>query len=353
MALRKNSPTRKSPAGGIVITRIFAAPRPLVFAAWTKPEHLKQWSAPHGFTIPASKGELKPGGKWRACMVSPQGEKMWLSGVYREVVQDELLVFTHAWEGDGAGGHETLVTVRFEDHARGTKLTFEQSGFDSPESAAGHKGGWMQCFERLADLLPNLTGVQASRKLIMFNMATLDGYLADENGGIDWHVADEQFAEFAVEQAAKNMKQVDTILFGRKTYQLMAGYWPTEAARQGDPVVATFMNEKAKVVFSRTLKKAAWENTRLVKTNAVEVVRQLKQQPGKDLMIFGSGKLAATLTQHGLIDEYQVMVNPVVLGRGRPLFQDVKGRLALKLTGTRVFRSGNVLLSYQLQGKTS
>lgn len=157
MALRKNSSAKRKPADGFVITRIFAAPRSLVFAAWTKPKHLKQWSAPHGFTIPISKGELKSGGKWRACMVSPQGEKMWLSGVYREVVQDELLVFTHAWEGDGAGGHETLVTVRFEDHARGTKLTFEQSGFDAPESAAGHKGGWTQCFERLVALLAKLT----------------------------------------------------------------------------------------------------------------------------------------------------------------------------------------------------
>ena len=168
-----------------------------------------------------------------------------------------------------------------------------------------------------------------------------------------WHVTDEQFGEFAIEQAGKNMTQVDTILFGRKTYQLMAGYWPTEMARTGDPVVAGFMNEKAKVVFSRTLRKATWENTRLVKTNAAGVVRQLKQQPGKDMMIFGSGKLAATLTQHGLIDEYQVMVNPVVLGRGRPLFQDVKGRLSFKLINTRVFRSGNVLLSYQLKEKTA
>jgi len=156
MALRRNSPARKTTPGSFVITRILAAHRALVFAAWTKPAHLKQWSAPHGFTIPVSKGNLRVGGKWRACMVSPQGEKMWLSGVYREVVKDELLVFTHAWEGDGAGGHETLVTVRFEDHARGTKIIFKQSGFDSSASVAGHKGGWTECFERLVALLARL-----------------------------------------------------------------------------------------------------------------------------------------------------------------------------------------------------
>lgn len=156
MALRNDSPATKTTPAGFVITRILAAPRALVFAAWTKPVHLKKWSAPCGFTIPVSKGNLRVGGKWRACMVSPQGQKMWLSGIYREIVEDELLVFTHAWEGDGVGGHETLVTVHFGDHPRGTKMTFKQSGFDSSESAAGHKGGWTECFERLVALLAKL-----------------------------------------------------------------------------------------------------------------------------------------------------------------------------------------------------
>ncbi|HWA26083.1 MAG TPA: SRPBCC domain-containing protein [Lacunisphaera sp.] len=143
----------KSAAGQFTLTRIFTAPRPLVFAAWTKPVHLKKWSAPQGFAIPVSRGELKPGGKWLACMVSPSGEKMWLGGVYREVVPDERLVFTHAWQG---GGEETLVVVRFEDHPRGTKMTFTQSGFSSTGSQAGHKGGWSECFARLDALLAQI-----------------------------------------------------------------------------------------------------------------------------------------------------------------------------------------------------
>ena len=134
----------------LALTRIFAAPRALVFAAWTESKHLKQWSAPNGFTIPVSQGDLRVGGKWKACMVTPQGEKLWLGGVYREIVRNKKLVFTHAWKG---GEEETLVTVRFADHPRGTKMMFEQSGFGSAGSRDGHKGGWTECFVRLADHL--------------------------------------------------------------------------------------------------------------------------------------------------------------------------------------------------------
>lgn len=145
---------RKHPAGPVplklTLTRIFAAPRSLVFAAWTQAKQMQQWSAPTGFTIPVCQGDLRVGGPWRACMVSPQGEKLWLGGVYREIVRDRKLVFTHAWDGEG---NETLVTVRFSDHPRGTKLSFEQTGFGSADSRDGHRGGWSECFVRLKDYL--------------------------------------------------------------------------------------------------------------------------------------------------------------------------------------------------------
>src|SRR5215469_858474 len=99
-----------APAGALDLTivRIFDAPVSLVFRCWTEPEHMRRWSAPHGFTIPVSEGELRPGGRWRACMVKPDGTKLWLGGIYREIVQDRLLVFTHAWDQeDGRPGHET------------------------------------------------------------------------------------------------------------------------------------------------------------------------------------------------------------------------------------------------------
>jgi uncharacterized protein YndB with AHSA1/START domain len=134
---------------------VFAAPRPLVFAAWTKPEHLKRWSAPRGFKIPVNEGELRAGGPWRAVMVMPDGTRLGLSGSYTKVVPDELLVFTHHW--DGEPGAETVVTVRFTDApGGGTRLKFEQTGFSSAGSRDGHLGGWKECFERLDELLAKL-----------------------------------------------------------------------------------------------------------------------------------------------------------------------------------------------------
>lgn len=163
MVAPKKSPRPKSAKDKLTLTRIFAAPRALVFAAWTEPRHLSQWSAPRGFTIPFNQGELKPGGKWRACMVTPDGVKLWLGGVYRKIVPGKLLVFTHAWEGE-EDAPETLVTVRFADHPRGTKLTFTQTGFGSRESRDGHAGGWKECFGRLGELLAKLQDAKPAAK---------------------------------------------------------------------------------------------------------------------------------------------------------------------------------------------
>lgn len=181
------------------------------------------------------------------------------------------------------------------------------------------------------------------RKLISFNMMTLDGYFEGPNGDIAWHNADnEEFNKFAIEQT----DSFGVLLFGRVTYQMMAGYWPTPDAMKNDPLVASQMNSIPKVVFSRTLPQADWNNTRLVKDHIEDEVMKLKQQPGKDLALFGSANLLATLTNLGLVDEHRVMINPVVLTSGTPLFKGVKNVLKLKLSNTKVFASGNVLLCY-------
>ncbi len=180
-------------------------------------------------------------------------------------------------------------------------------------------------------------------KVISFNMATLDGFFAGSDGGIEWHHVDEEFNDFAIAQ----LNSAGGLLFGRVTYQLMANYWPTDMAMKDDPVIASKMNTIPKIAFSKTLERAEWNNTRLVKGNVAEEISKLKQQPGKDWFLFGSADLASNLTNLGLIDEYRVMVNPVVLGSGKPLFKGVKDKLDLKLVSTKAFRSGNVLLSYQ------
>ena len=153
-----NATTKDRSAGPseteLVITRVFDAPRALVFKAWTEAERVKQWLAPHGFTIPACEADVRPGGSWRQCMRDPKGVDLWLGGVYREVVEPERLVFTHAWDEDGGKrGRETLVTVTFTERGGKTEMIFRQSGFESAESRDGHQDGWNECFERLVKLL--------------------------------------------------------------------------------------------------------------------------------------------------------------------------------------------------------
>jgi dihydrofolate reductase len=181
------------------------------------------------------------------------------------------------------------------------------------------------------------------RKLFSFNLMTLDGFFEGPNQDIGWHNVDAEFNEFAAEQLAT----IGVILFGRVTYQGMASFWPTPFAIENDPVIAAQMNAFPKIVISRTLDTADWNNTRLIKDNVAAEITRLKQQPGKDLAIFGSGNLTASLMVMGLVDELRIMVNPVVLGKGTPLFKNIEHPLKLKLIKTRSFNSGNVLLYYQ------
>ncbi len=185
------------------------------------------------------------------------------------------------------------------------------------------------------------------RKLYAFNMVTIDGFFEGPERELDWHNVDGEFNEFAVDQ----LKKADTLLFGRVTYELMSGYWPTAAALNDDPTVAGMMNGFPKIVFSRSLERAKWNNTRLVKDNAAEEIRKLKTQPGKEMAILGSANLISTLLPLRLIDEYRIIINPVVLGRGNPLFKGTDDKITLKLLNTKIFKSGNVLLSYGFDDK--
>ena len=179
------------------------------------------------------------------------------------------------------------------------------------------------------------------RKIFSFLMATVDGYYEGPNQEFDFWNLDEEFDEFSVEQ----LDEVDMLLFGRVTYEGMAAYWPTPAAEEDDPRVAARMNSLSKVVVSRTLDKAEWANTRLIKS--ADELATLKQQHGKDIAIFGSSDLTVRLLQTGLVDELRIMVNPVVLGAGKSLFRTADQRFSLKLVKSRPFKSGNVLLYYQ------
>lgn len=174
-------------------------------------------------------------------------------------------------------------------------------------------------------------------------MVSLDGYFEGRDHDLSWHNVDEEFTRFAVEQ----LGEIGAVLFGRRTYDLMAGFWPTPEAKRSDPAIAEFMNALPKIVVSHRPFKADWNNTSVLSKNVVAEIRKVKGKPGKDIAIFGSNELCASLMPEGLIDEFRIMVNPVAIGEGSALFAGIKGRLNLKLTKVREFRSGNVLLYYK------
>ena len=180
-------------------------------------------------------------------------------------------------------------------------------------------------------------------KLIAYNFTTLNGYFKGPDNDISWHRHGEEESGFA----ADNLEAKATLLFGRVTYEMMAGFWPTPMALESMPEVAHGMNESDKIVFSTTLESADWENTTLIKGDLIESVRKLKAVPGKVMTILGSGSIIAQLAEARLIDEYQFMIDPVAIGEGTPSFQGLTRKLDLKLIAHRVFKSGVVLLSYE------
>jgi dihydrofolate reductase len=182
------------------------------------------------------------------------------------------------------------------------------------------------------------------RTLVVFDQLSVDGYFVDRHRDMSWAKtgADDEFNRFTSDRASGG----GVLLFGRVTYELMASYWPTRQAAHALPVVAERMNRLPKVVFSRTMTQATWNNTTLVKDDAVGHIRRMKAEPGEGMAVLGSGNLVSQLAETGLIDQYEFIVNPLALGGGRTIFAGMTERLCLKLTHSRVFKSGKVFLSY-------
>lgn len=180
------------------------------------------------------------------------------------------------------------------------------------------------------------------RKVSVFLSISVDGYFTDDAGDMSWsHSEDPEFSAFV----AGNASSGGELLLGRITYQLMSGYWPTALARQSFPEVADGMNSLPKVVFSRTLQEASWNNSRLTSNGPVEEVRRMKAEKGRDIVVLGSGSVAGQLAEAGLVDEFQFVIVPIALGSGRTIFTG-NSRLKLRLTKSRIFANGNALLCY-------
>lgn len=185
------------------------------------------------------------------------------------------------------------------------------------------------------------------RQVVMLNRISLDGFFAGPNGEIDWFIHDPE-----IDKTAHDRGSSDTLLMGKATYEMFFGYWPNVAKDPNAPqearATADELARMTKIVFSTTLPEVTWDNSKLLRGNLVEEVRALKQGEGTGIMLFGSGTLVQQLSDAELIDEYFLIVTPVVLGQGKPLFKDVK-RLNLKHAQTWNFDSGNVMIRYTLK----
>lgn len=193
------------------------------------------------------------------------------------------------------------------------------------------------------------------RRIVMFNQVSADGFFSDSSGGLDWVVSDPEIHARAV----ADMPTSDTILLGRKTYENFAAFWPraledmTKPGPHGEMkaepsfvAMATWLNEARKLVFSRTLRAPSWNLTEVFADLDPAALRALKQGPGKDILVFGSGSIVTQLSEHRLIDEYRFVVCPVLLGSGASLLRSAELGLGLKLLRAQPFPSGNVMLTY-------
>ena len=191
------------------------------------------------------------------------------------------------------------------------------------------------------------------RRIVMINWLSVDGFFAGPNGEIDWMVrdleVDKALHEPRPDQALPESAGSDTMLLGNVTYTMFENSWPQIAEDPNAPEelhkLADEVIQMTKIVFSRTRKEVTWENSKLFNGNLIEEVKKLKQGKGAPIIVFGSGSIVQQLTDAGLIDEYLITVTPVVLGKGKPLFKDVR-KLNLSLLEARSFKSGNVLLRY-------
>jgi dihydrofolate reductase len=194
------------------------------------------------------------------------------------------------------------------------------------------------------------------RRIVMFNRITPEGYFSGTDGNLNWVVPEEELDKAATQA----MSGTGAILFGRRTYEMFESFWPTvlgDSPDAPDPhapqrrapeirAMATWINDAEKLVFSRSRQSVSWKNSALLGEFDPDALKELKAQRGSDFMIFGSGSIVSLLTQHGLIDEYQLVVSPLLLGAGNPLFRPGPRQLRLTLREARAFPSGNVRLAY-------
>jgi dihydrofolate reductase len=182
------------------------------------------------------------------------------------------------------------------------------------------------------------------RKVVTDHLLSLDGYFGGPNGEIDWFGFDEE----SMEWSRKIMGAADSIVMGRRTFELMAQFWPTQSARDQEPYIAEHMTDLPKIVFSRTVESSTWKNTTFVRRPVAELIREQKQGTGGSILVLGSSLILADLWKEHLVDEVNVRIQPIVVGKGRPLFPQADSHQPLTLKESRMFQSGVTALRYEV-----
>lgn len=322
----KTSPTEFS------IERIYNTSRERVWRALTSVDEMRQWY----FDLP----DFQPHKDFEFQFLAGKDSDHLYKHLCKvtEVIPDEKL--SYSWQYEGYKGYSEVTFELFSEGSK-TKVKLTHTGINTfPQdnddlSSKNFAEGWTYTIGK------SLKEYVEKRKIIMFNFITLDGFFEGSNPWeLDWHNVDAEFNDFAVDQ----LHSIDAILFGKNTYEGMANFWPTPEVRKNDPIVAKLMNDTPKYVFSKSLQTVKWENSLLLKGNLKIEISSLKTKIQKDAIIMGSGELTNQLIELGLVDELRVMINPIILGNGKPLFSGSKHKL--KLVSSRQFKSGNILLYY-------
>jgi uncharacterized protein YndB with AHSA1/START domain/dihydrofolate reductase len=328
----------------IVVSRMISAPPERVFAAWTDERHLARWFGPDGFTTSTRSFEFREGGVWDFTMHGPDGTDYpnWIQ--WREIVSPERIRLIHGSRPDDPDAFES--TVSFRAVADTTELTLRsefktKARRDEVVEKFGAIERGKQTLGRLAEYVTQRAEEgRSGRRLLTWNLQSLDGYFEGPAlWSLDFHMTawGDELRQYSLAQ----LREVGVLLFGRTTYEGMAAHW----SKQTDEI-ADIMNSVPKIVFSNTMAEATWNNSRLVRGEAADTVRQLKGEQGKDLFIFGSAKLCDSLMRQDLIDEYRLCIAPVVLREGTPLFKPGGEMQPLHLLECRGLQTGGVLLRY-------
>jgi uncharacterized protein YndB with AHSA1/START domain/dihydrofolate reductase len=342
----------------ITSTRVFDAPRPLVWKMWTDAEHVVEWWGPKGFSTTIQEMDVRPGGTWRLVMHGPDGRDYKNRIIYREVVEPEKLVYEHSPE-PGSEPVNFQTTVTFADHGDRTqvavRMRFRTSAQrDFVAEKYGAVEGLEQTLGRLEGKLRNRSSARSNepslaRELLWLVDMSLDGFMSGPNGELDWASASMDDEIWSDVRAL--LERVDAALFGRVTYHLFERYWPAVPANPASPKsdleFARWIEATPKHVASKTLPGLAWKNSFLLDQDLLSAIGKLKGQPGKNLLLFGSGNLASRLLAANLIDEVHLRFHPVILGRGRPLFEDAMKPFRWTTLASKQLRSGVIRVIYR------